>query len=103
MAAHEEPMHLNNHHRDTVTRLFDHPVGHNIDWRDVRSLLDAVATVEEHHEGHLTVTLGGETKTFERPKHKDISAQQVLDLRRMLTGAGYGGVAHDPEVATEEA
>jgi len=25
-----------------------------------------------------------------RPKHKDIDVQQVLDLRRMLTGAGYG-------------
>jgi hypothetical protein len=25
-----------------------------------------------------------------RPKHKDIDVQLVTDLRRMLTGAGYG-------------
>jgi hypothetical protein len=35
------------------------------------------------------VTLGDETETFERPRHKDIEPQQVVDLRRMLTNAGF--------------
>jgi hypothetical protein len=65
-------------------------VGHNIDWQDVLSLLNAVASVEEAPHGRFLVTLGPETETFEPPKHKDIDAQQVVDLRRMLKNAGYG-------------
>ncbi len=84
------PAHLNNHHRDTVAQIFRHPAGHNIEWHSVISLLEAVATVEETHQGHFLVTLGDETETFEPPKHKDIDLQQVVDLRRMLTSAGYG-------------
>jgi hypothetical protein len=84
------PIHLSGHHRDTLERIFQHPVGHNIEWRAVLSLLEVVATVEETHRGRYLVTLGGETETFEPPKHKDIDAQQVVDLRRMLRQAGYG-------------
>jgi len=32
--------------------------------------------------------VGSETGTFDRPRHDDIDAQQVVDLRRMLRGAG---------------
>jgi len=34
------------------------------------------------------VTLGAETETFDVPRRHDIDAQQVVDLRRMLRGAG---------------
>ena len=84
------PVHLNSHHRDTVAQVFRHPVGHNI---DVLSLLEAVGSVEETHHGKFLVSLGGETETFEPPRHKDIEAQQVVDLRRMLSKAGYGPAA----------
>jgi hypothetical protein len=90
MPSTPQPLHLNNHHRDTLLRILEHPVGHNIEWPAVRSLLEAVASVEETHDGKLVVTLGGETETFERPRHKDIDAQLVVDLRRMLRRAGYG-------------
>jgi hypothetical protein len=95
------PVHLSGHHRDTVSHIFQHPVGHNIDWQAVVSLLAAVAQVEETRNGKLLVTLGSETETFEPPRHKDIDAQQVVDLRRMLKGAGYGpdtdGVVSSPQ------
>jgi thiamine biosynthesis lipoprotein ApbE len=93
------PAHLNHHHRDTLSRIFQHPVGHNIDWQDVLSLLRAVATIEEVHGGRYLITLGPETETFEPPKHKDIDAQQVVDLRRMLKNAGYGPEGEVPEGA----
>ena len=54
------------------------------------SLLEAVGTVEERHDGKYVVHVGGETEVLTRPKHKDIDVQLVVDLRRMLTGAGYG-------------
>ena len=84
-----EPVKLNNHHRDTLVRIFQHPTSHNIEWPDVVSLLSVVGTIEEHKDGRFEVSVGSEVQTFERPRHKDIDVQQVVDLRRMLTGAGY--------------
>jgi hypothetical protein len=89
-----EPAKLNNHHRDTLTKIFEHPVSHNIEWRSVLSLLEVTGSVEERHDGKFVVTLGTETEVLERPKHKDIEAQEVVDLRRMLRNAGYGPPAN---------
>jgi len=86
------PRHLNNHHRETLASIFRHPAGHNIEWLAVLSLLEAVGTVDETSRGKFVVTLGDETETFTKPTHKDIDVQTVLNLRRMLTGAGYSGV-----------
>jgi hypothetical protein len=83
------PEHLNGHQRDTLAHIFRHPSGHNIEWHSVLSLLNAVATVEETHKGHIVVTLGDETETFE-PRHKDIDTEQLANLRRLLKKAGYG-------------
>jgi len=80
---------LDAHHRKTVEKLFTHPTSHNIQWHDVLSLLQAVAEVEEAHDGRFRVTLGQETETFDSPRGHDIDTQQVVDLRRMLKGAGY--------------
>ena len=79
---------LDGHHRATMEKIFNHPVSHNIQWHDVLSLLQAVATVTEERDGRYAVTLGPETETFDAPRHHDIDEQQVIDLRRMLTGAG---------------
>jgi hypothetical protein len=79
---------LDGHHRATVEKIFNHPVGHNIQWHDVVSLLQSVGTVTDEHDGKVTVTLGPETETFTPPRHHDIDEQQVIDLRRMLKGAG---------------
>jgi hypothetical protein len=79
---------LDAHHRATVVKIFNHPVGHNIQWHDVLSLLQSVATVTKESDGRYTVTLGPETETFDAPRGHDIDEQQVVDLRRMLRGAG---------------
>jgi hypothetical protein len=79
---------LNGHHRATAEKLFAHPTSHNIAWHDVVSLVSQVGTVTEEANHRFTVTLGGETETFDRPKGDDVDMQQVVDLRRMLQGAG---------------
>ena len=84
------PSHLNNHHRGTLAKIFNHPAGHNIEWPAVLSLLEVVGSVEPRADGRFLVTVGSETETLERPRHKDIDTQQVVDLRRMLGNAGYG-------------
>lgn len=81
---------LSNHHRDTLQKILSHPASGNIEWRQVLSLLNAVGTVEEEHNGKFKVTLGPETEVLERPRGKDIDVQMVVDLRRMLNEAGFG-------------
>lgn len=81
-------VHLNRHHRATVEAIFRHPVGHNIEWHDVLSLLERVGSVVEGKNGRFTVTIGSETQTFDQPRHHDADVQQVLDVRRMLEGVG---------------
>jgi hypothetical protein len=93
MAPESEPIHLSGRHRDTVQEILRHPVSHNIEWRAVLQLLEEVGTVVERHDGKFSVTVGDETEVFARPSHKEIDAQQVVDLRRMLVNAGYGADA----------
>lgn len=82
-------MHLNNHHEDTLSAILNHPVSHNIEWKDVVSLIAAVGDIEEKHDGKFLVKIGPESETIERPRGKDIDTQQIVDLRRMFSNAGY--------------
>ena len=79
---------LSNNHRDTIEKIFSHPSSGNVEWRQVRSLLEAAGTATEEHNGKLKVTLGGETEVLQPPAGKDIDQQMIVDLRRMLAGAG---------------
>lgn len=97
MPALEEPQHLSPNHRDTLLQLFQHPTSHNIEWRAVLSLLEAVGEVTDGKDGNVHVTLADESEVFVRPKHKDIDVEQVVDLRRMLTNAGYAGTVKKME------
>jgi hypothetical protein len=79
---------VHGNHRATLEKILRHPAGGNIEWREVRSLLDAVGAATEEHNGKLKVRLGGETEVLEPPRGKDIDAQMIVDLRRMFTRAG---------------
>ena len=90
MSSTSEPVHLNNHHRNTLRQIFQHPASHNIEWHAVVSLLETIGSVVPHHDGMVAVTVGSATEFFRIPPQKDIDTQTVVDLRRMLSGAGYG-------------
>jgi hypothetical protein len=92
MTNHEHPEsgHLSNNHRDTLRKLFEHPTSHNIEWREIVSLLEAVGTTERRHDGKIKVTLGPYSQVLERPRDKDVDAEEIVVLRRMLREAGYG-------------
>ena len=89
MSSSPESQHLDNHHRNTLRQIFQHPASHNIEWHAVTSLLEAVGTVDVHHDGKVTVRVGSGLETFDPPAGKDVDVQTVVDLRRLLTQAGY--------------
>ena len=94
--------HLNGRRRDTLQQIFQHPTSHNVEWRDVLSLLEATGEVEERHDGKFHVRLGDATDTFTRPESKDVDVQQVVDLRRLFTQAGYDQVVAGLEAKGKE-
>jgi hypothetical protein len=81
--------HLDSRHRDTLRQIMEHPTSHNIEWRAVVSLLEAVGEVTLRHDGKVAVKIGSELEFLVPPVGKDVDDQMVIDLRRMLTNAGY--------------
>jgi hypothetical protein len=80
---------LDSRHRDTLRQIMEHPTSHNIEWRAVMSLLEAVGEVTVRHDGKVAVKIGRELEFLVPPSGKDVDDQMVTDLRRMLTSAGY--------------
>jgi hypothetical protein len=81
--------HLDSRHQDTLRQIFEHPTSHNVEWRAVLSLLEAAGTVTVRHDGKVAVKMGPELAFLVPPTGKDVDAQMIVDLRRMLTNAGY--------------
>lgn len=90
------PRHLNHRHRSVLTTLLDHEGGHNLRWKETESLLHATGTIEQRHDGRLAVTIGDETEIFDRTRDHHVDRQQLVDLRRMLTNAGYTAGGPNP-------
>jgi|SRR5690242_9032487 hypothetical protein len=103
MSLPSQPAHLSNRHRNTLRQIFQHPAGHNISWRAVLSLLGAVGSAEEQYRGKVAVTIGSQTEYFDPPRNKDIGTQAIVNLRRMLTKAGYRAGAADTRASDRPA
>ncbi|QJW95177.1 hypothetical protein [Frigoriglobus tundricola] len=87
MTAHPVPTppHLNGRHRHTYDAIFRHPAAHNLEWHDVRSLLDAIANVTEEHNGALRVTRNEHAITLHAPRHKDVATtDDLMTIRKFL-------------------
>jgi hypothetical protein len=91
------PEHLSGHHRDTLQQIFQKKTNYNVEWHDVISLLEEVGSIEQQHDDMFLFRIGQETEVLRRPSGKDIDGQQLVDLRRILTSAGYDTVAADLE------
>jgi hypothetical protein len=76
-------------HRRTYETIFRHPAAHNLEWRDVRSLLNKLAEIEEEHNGNLKVTRNGQTIVLTPPLHKDIAdVDELMKIRHFLESSG---------------
>jgi hypothetical protein len=80
---------LGHHQRDTLEEIFAHPSSGNVEWRRVRSLLEALDALEARHDGKVAITLGGQHEVIQPPRGKDVDQDLLSDLRRMLRAAGY--------------
>ena len=102
MSSSSGPEHLSGHHRDTLLQIFQAKDESQCRMARCRSLLEAVGSIEQRHDDMFLFRIGQETEVLRRPSDKDIDGQQLVDLRRILTSAGYDAVAADLEEKGKE-
>src|SRR6476619_4883584 len=68
-------MNVNSDHQETLDAILGHRGGANIEWRRVRSLLEAVGTVREERNGKLEVVVGGDRLVLHPPHGKDVDEE----------------------------
>ena len=79
---------LDHHNRLTAERVFRHPTSHNIQWHDVESLLGQLGEIRETSHGSLEITIGEHLSFLGGPRHRELTEQHVVDLRKILRSAG---------------
>jgi hypothetical protein len=76
---------LTGSHLRTYNAIFQHPVAHNLEWRNVRSLFNQVAEVIEQPNGNLKVTRNGQSMVLHTPRTKDVAdVEELMELRHFL-------------------
>ena len=86
-------------HLRTYQTIHQHPVSHNLGWRDVHSLLRQLGQVEEEPNGNLKVTRHGETIVLHPARTKDVAkTEELMELRHFIerSEAAHSGVPGAP-------
>jgi hypothetical protein len=82
---------LSGPHQKVYQRVFQHPMPHNLQWREVWSMLNAMtdATTVEDEKGNLKVTRNGQTLMLHRPRGKDLAdKKELMHVRHFLERSG---------------
>lgn len=83
------PSGLHGSHLETYKTIFKHPTAHNLSWRDVRSMLAALAEVVEEPDGSLKVARNGQKIVIHPHREKDITdIEELVKLRHFLDRSG---------------
>ncbi len=76
---------LSGPHQITYEAVFQHPVSRNLQWRDVRSMLAALADTTEDRDETVKFTRNGKTLLVHPPKRKDFSdVHELMKIRSFL-------------------
>jgi len=82
---------LSGTHQKTYQHIFQHPMPHNLQWREVWSMLSAItdANAVEDTDGKLKVTRNGQTLVLHRPRGKDLAdKKELMQVRHFLERSG---------------
>ena len=75
--------------RRTYDAILQHPVARNVHWRDVRSMLGALAEVVEEPNGNVKVARGGQTLVLHPSRDKDVAeVEELMEIRHFLQRSG---------------
>lgn len=81
----ESPAGLSGSHLRTYQTIFQHPISHNLQWRDVHALFRRLGQVEEKPNGSFLVTRNGQSLVLPAPRTKDVGeTEDVIKIRHFL-------------------
>jgi hypothetical protein len=78
---------LSGTHQKTYQHIFQHPMPHNLQWREVWSMLGAMPDTNavEDDKGNLKVTRNGQTLLLHRSRSKDLAdKRELMQVRHFL-------------------
>lgn len=85
---------VNHHHRKILHSLFAHPVGANIDFKDVSHvLIELGADIENKTGSRIEVSLNGQKAAFHHAGHS-LPKAEVLQVRKFLETCGVAPEAY---------
>ena len=79
---------MNHRHRKTLHAIFAHPVGANIDFKQVVHVLEQLGAEIDNKSGNrIGVTLNGHTVAFMHVHH-DLPKEEVIQVKKFLITCG---------------
>jgi hypothetical protein len=76
---------LTGSHLRTYEKIFQHPISHNLDWREVHALFRHMCNFVDEPNGNLRVTRNGQTLVLHPPRTKDVAGgDELMGLRHFL-------------------
>jgi hypothetical protein len=79
--------HLNHHHARVLEEILEHR-GRNIEWPDVVSLIQHIGSALQRPDGKYEFRIGTAEAVFQKPPGKDVTVDELVELRRFLKQAG---------------
>jgi hypothetical protein len=77
-----------NRDQRTLEAIFRHPTAHNIAWSDATHLIDRLGNVHQEANGRVLFAIGEHRHVFHEPHIKELTQEQVAQLRGFLESAG---------------
>jgi hypothetical protein len=75
--------------RTTLDTIYQHPISHSLEWPDVIALFARLGTVDHKSSNEYVFAIGGEHHLMRKAHGKTLPADDVIELRHMLTRAGW--------------
>jgi hypothetical protein len=74
--------------RRTLDALYAHPLANNLEWTHIIALFREIGSVEHRPNGETAIVLGAEQEMLRRPHSKDLTLDEVVEIRHFLTRVG---------------
>jgi hypothetical protein len=82
------PHRIFNRDRRTLEAVFRHPVPSNLAWSDALHLIERLGPTRQEPNGRLLLTIGDHRHVFHQPHIKELTPEDVAQLRKFLQSVG---------------
>jgi len=80
---------MNHKQAHTLQELFEHPIRLNLKWPAVVSLFNALGEVTVESHDRFRVEIDGHCEVYHPPHHTDLSADDIMKVRKFLELTGH--------------